>query len=515
MARVVCLLVANAVTLIGVVGAPSSNSARLTLVRRPVTATHGRMPGACPSFSTQPVFPLNPRVVRVAAGARAEVLDAPVHRLLIVNAPSPAAPDYGPHPSVSVLDTATGRVLATRPLGPAAWDAVASPQAIAVDERTHRAFVLVEPASVSRIYGYVGTGPPVAATGAVDVLDATTGATLRTVPLGRYAVAVAVDAARGRAFVLTADTIARTGAYGPIRPVGLGRVAVLDAATGEVQGVVAVGLAPSALAVDARTGRAFAAVKGPYGPMSTGSGASHLRYIGPLGPGAVVALDAARMAVVTTATVGLSPIALAPDADTGRVFAVNGGPGYEAPYDDGSTYPAYNPGYPNRTSVSVLDATAGTRLHVMRTDKLPNLGRALVVASRANRVFVETRAEPIMLDATSGAPTGSVSAASPVGDITGDLANVLLLAVDERRGLVVLANQPDTRQLIYPSYAFVADARRGAGQAVVQLGYGPEGAAIDERTGRAYVLSGSASCPYDDYPGPIPGSVTIFSVTAP
>ncbi len=64
--------------------------------------------------------------------------------------------------------------------------------------------------------------------------------------------AVAVDARSGRVFV---TAWGRTDAAG--LPTGDGRVQALDASTGAVQATIAVGVAPVAISVEERSGRAI------------------------------------------------------------------------------------------------------------------------------------------------------------------------------------------------------------------------------------------------------------------
>jgi YVTN family beta-propeller protein len=96
---------------------------------------------------------------------------------------------------------------------------------LALDETTGRAFVASPGSSVS-------------------VLNATSGAVLRTVVAGKLLRTVAVDERDGRVFV--AD-------YGG------GSVSVLDAHSGRIVRTVAVGRGPYALAVDQGTHRVFVA----------------------------------------------------------------------------------------------------------------------------------------------------------------------------------------------------------------------------------------------------------------
>jgi DNA-binding beta-propeller fold protein YncE len=84
--------------------------------------------------------------------------------------------------------------------------------------------------------------------------DVSKGRKLRTVAVGKNPRAIAIDERRGRVFVVTA------GDADPVRsciPTEHGAVSVLDARTGRVLRIIPIGVAPTAIAVDERTGRAF------------------------------------------------------------------------------------------------------------------------------------------------------------------------------------------------------------------------------------------------------------------
>jgi DNA-binding beta-propeller fold protein YncE len=77
---------------------------------------------------------------------------------------------------------------------------------------------------------------------------------LRTVAASKNPRAIAIDERRGRVFVVTA------GDADPMRgciPTEHGAVSVLDARTGRALRIIPIGVAPRAIAVDERTGRAF------------------------------------------------------------------------------------------------------------------------------------------------------------------------------------------------------------------------------------------------------------------
>src|SRR5205823_1761384 len=128
------------------------------------------------------------------------------------------------------LDARSGILLRTVSVG-------RGPRAVAVAERT----------------GHIFVGNSNADT--MSMLDTRTGALLRTTRMEQSPWAVAVDDRTGRVFVLGGGI---DDAY--VRPLGMsGTVSMLDARTGAVLRTVAVGVGPSAIAVDERRGRVFVA----------------------------------------------------------------------------------------------------------------------------------------------------------------------------------------------------------------------------------------------------------------
>jgi DNA-binding beta-propeller fold protein YncE len=134
--------------------------------------------------------------------------------------------------TVRMLATRSGRVLRTVTVGLA-------PTRLAVDERSGRVVVLND------------------GDNRVNVLDAPTGALRQTVAIAgpRLAsalnpAAIAVDERRGRAFVIHEPAPILTDSP-------LGRVSVLEVRSGWLQGTVAVGRVPAALALDVATARLF------------------------------------------------------------------------------------------------------------------------------------------------------------------------------------------------------------------------------------------------------------------
>jgi YVTN family beta-propeller protein len=110
--------------------------------------------------------------------------------------------------------------------------------ALAVDEQTGRVFV--------------ANGNVSALDGGLSILDAASGRLLRSVTVGMLPTAVAVDERSGRVFVANKGPVDSN-----LVPLGNGTVTVLDARSGAVLRTVPVGTYPTAITVDERAGRAF------------------------------------------------------------------------------------------------------------------------------------------------------------------------------------------------------------------------------------------------------------------
>lgn len=136
---------------------------------------------------------------------------------------------------LSVLDARSGAVLSIQRLS-------TSPLAVAVDERSER-LLMINGTSDNNGYS-IGIM-------SISVLDARTGAVIRTVPVAANLnpATIAVDERHGRVFVTSQGSTDSTGAF-----MGPGRVYVLDAQSGALLRIISVGVAPIAAAVDEQTG---------------------------------------------------------------------------------------------------------------------------------------------------------------------------------------------------------------------------------------------------------------------
>lgn len=211
-----------------------------------------------------------PRTIPIALRPTRVVVDEATGRAFVLAAtPNP----FGPAPNIGrvfVLDVRTGALIRSIPLG-------SPPTDIAVDERTGRVFVAV--GGPSRIVSY--TFPPTNSgasgsgmvssgmtrmtigLGSVQMLDARSGIVLRAIPVGVNPEAVAVDARRGRVFVVNAGSADGYATSGPTRVTikafltAPGSVSLLDATTGTVSRTITLDTSPHAIAVDDAAGRAF------------------------------------------------------------------------------------------------------------------------------------------------------------------------------------------------------------------------------------------------------------------
>jgi len=180
------------------------------------------------------------RTVAVGAGASAIAVQQPTGHVFVAN--------EGDN-SVSMLDARSGRVLRTLGVGDV-------PVALAIDDRSGRVFVVNE--------GPERDGFPIGPS-SISLLDADTGAVLRTVTVGYGARALAIDERQGHVFVANRGT---------------DTVSMLNARSGSILRTTTVGTTPLALAVNERTGRLFIANNGDnsVSVLDTATGESCVPY---------------------------------------------------------------------------------------------------------------------------------------------------------------------------------------------------------------------------------------------
>ncbi len=355
-------------------------------------------------------------------GADALAVDAPLGHVAVGDSLDGA---------VRLFDDRDGRLLHTIGLGAA----VAS-QALAVDTRVHHLFVAGQAADGSgshlwtldtrtgallqatRLAGVVAgigvdedAGWVVVADeeGArVALLDTRTGRVQRSARIGRAPLATVVDGSGGRAYVVASGTY-RAG-Y-PAGEGAQGAVSVLDTRTGRIQGAIAVGALPGAIAVDNAAGLAVVAnggegtvsvltarggvLRGVTVPVGVRPSAVAVdertgrAYVVNAGDNTVSVLDIRRGAVVRTIRVSVSPRAIAIDNARGLVLVAADGP------LDAQGYPV-GPGV-----VDVLDASSGI---VVRTIGVGVAPRAIAVDERGGRAIVVNSGG--VVDTPSGWATG-------------------------------------------------------------------------------------------------------------
>jgi len=252
-------------------------------------------------------------------------VDARTHHVFITNRIGGA---------VSMLDAASGRLLRTIPVGSGP---MADPVSVAVDGRNGHAFV---------VNGADFT---------VSMLDTRSGAVLRTVPVGANPRTLAVDPIGARVYVVNR---------------GNATVSVLDARSGAEVRRVRVGatrpafqhdgVTPTDVVVDEQRGRAF---------VLNGSA---MDRAGQLIRGSVSILDLHSGHEVGRLPVGLSPITLAFDRETGHLFVANmkGESPIKAAPDSWNWVPPWLAQWlpwhrpalpPNTGSVTVLNAVGPSR----------------------------------------------------------------------------------------------------------------------------------------------------------
>jgi DNA-binding beta-propeller fold protein YncE len=288
------------------------------------------------------------------------------------------------------------------------------------------------------------------------VLAAAASPVLHTVPVRTGPVAVAVDAQTGHVFVATTSATNAAAHY-----IGTGSVTVLDARRGVVLRRVVVDASGTAVAVDEATHRAFvaAAFLPPYTPAFVGN--------------VLRVLDTRSGALVRTVHVGNVPLSIAVDERTNRVFVATLGPVNQAGVSLG------------HGQVAVLDARTGALLHTVTVGVSP---RALVVARTTGRVFVpnlDSRSMSI-LDARTGTLLRTVPLGLMPCDSGADLP-CTAAAVDEKTRRVFVAGDTGTNS--FTGLVRVLDARSGAILRSMTIKGRPYAAAVDERTGHAFITN--------------------------
>lgn len=365
-------------------------------------------------------------------------------------------------------------VTLARPAVPAvrSIDLTGQPQAVALDPRSSRAFVLGDDATVwvvdlsqARVVrtfngggAIMGVSPSMAldartarlfvvdpsngfSPSVVRVLDSRGGAVRAVVHAGLGANALAVDERGGHLFVTNENE---------------GTVSVFDACTARLSRTVSMGMTPSTLTVDSPAARVFV-LQRLVQKRSIPS------------PNWVSVLDARSGARLGAVMVGNGSSDLAVDARSGRVFVTSG----------------------SDRIVYVLDARTGAILRTVTVGWLPT---SAAIDERRGLVYVVNAGDGTLslLDAQTGAllrttridPTAGLIYPAPVA-----------LAVDEARDRVYLsaygqvATVAGTLTLGGQGLLYVLDARTGAVLRRFTVGVAPQAVAVDARSGRVVVIN--------------------------
>ncbi len=275
---------------------------------------------------------------------------------------------------VTVLDAKSGAVLNIVAVG-------AGPVALAVDAHLNRVYVAGEGKTDDN-------GFPVGA-GSLTVLNATTGAVLRSARLGQGPLAMAVDAQTGHVYVTLEGPTDLSG-----NPRAQGSVTVFNATTAATLASLHTGYFPSALAVDERTSRAYilntlddnvtivntatdvaleniAVGKYPSGIAVAGS-AGRI-FVTNLHSNSISVLDARLGVVLQTIATSSRPHTLAVDEHTGHILVV----------DEGKADANFK--LVGNGNLTILDLSTGS---IVRTIQLGFDPRAVAVDPQTGKAFV-------------------------------------------------------------------------------------------------------------------------------
>ena len=327
--------------------------------------------------------------------------------------------------------------------------------ALTLDERTGRVFVAREDGDV----GYV------------SMFDARNGALLRTVAVGIFPLAIAVDETTGHVFVTN---------QGEPNIKGSRSVSMLDARTGVVLRTTPVRGDPVNLVVAERAGRVFTidandsnvnVLDARTGSVVASDSLTH-------GPFSALAVAEREQRVFITGMFMQGVVML--NARTGKVLRTVQGAAGPMAVDE-------RRGHVYTGSTRVLDARSGMllRLHLLRG------AMTLAVDEKTRRVIASTGVTVDVSDADSGALQRSTNV-----DTQPAAAPVL---IDHTGHMVVLLNSAtdDNGNILGPGYLLVFDGHSGAllrRVTVSSVSSGPLGPsnlmAIDNRTNRLFVLEG-------------------------
>ena len=441
----------------------------------------------------------NPIVQTVGVSAVLMAIDAPASAVVVAGNDATGG-------RVVVLDARTGAIvhaIGTHGAVVAGGELV-PPSILALDEPAHRAYVTTP-----------GYGDGATSRGLLSVVDTQHGTLVRTVTLALPPIALAVDRRAGRVFVVTAANATMSRYH------NRGDVTVLDARSGAIFQEVLVNKGAVAVGVDERTGRAFVTAQ------STDTSGF------PRGPGLVTVLDSTSGRVLRTVAIEQNPYQVVVDERDDHVFALSASS--HAPYDGHLTMLDARTGVPLRTtrvgpSPTILstDETPG-RLLTMNARDSAGLGSVSVVDARSGAlvrtISLSDTPQAVALD-TMMTPSGQqdhlfiaaednsnrTCTTGPSRVLITDLSrhadaskrrmlrtvavgkDPRAIAIDKRHGrvFVVTAGDADPVRGCIPTEhgaVSVLDARTGRVLRIIPIGVAPTAIAVDERTGRAFVLN--------------------------
>jgi len=339
---------------------------------------------------------------------------------------------------------------------------------IGVDEGASRVYVATR----------LGGGPGGAA--AVRVLDAATGALVGTAPLplpsqngsGGAITAVAVDARRGRAYAAsTGSSSCASSGGGPQTCVTNGAaILALDARTGQSLRALPID-AGGALAVDGRTGLLYTLPAVTWGTPS-GGGTTFVRAIDP-GTGRTV-----RTIALPGGGQGFGQGTLAIDGRGTRLIVAR-------TLFGSSRVPS---------SVDVVDLTRG---RLLRHTPLPGVAvgfsNAALIDEARGRAVLRTSTGVAVLDLRSGALLRVTPLGAGVGALGEDARAGRLFTTTLGVWRTITTRTPTgastTSVPVGVGSLQVLNARTGAPRCSLPIDLGTTGLAVDERRGRVYVLS--------------------------
>ena len=239
---------------------------------------------------------------------------------------------------------------------------------------------------------------------------------------------------------------------------------------------VHVGQHPALVAIDARDHRVFVANEGPL----TGDN------VLPSQPGSVSMVDDRTGVVLRTVTVGQSPVAIAFDAPTRRVFVLSAGKisTVAGPASSGS-------------SIAVLDAATGALRRTVEVDPVlltlsgagavPGARQALVVDSASGRVYVVVATGVLTLDGSTGRVQRRIALGGQPSAASLDAAAGRLYVGDAYDPTI--PTDPSPTGGTSHGFLAVVDLATGRVRANIVLGQQVVGAiAIDGHAGRVFVI---------------------------